>query len=50
MQLRIQEKAEYCEKIKELEQQIDFIRKTNKDKEQEFAIVVNRLRKYEDVR
>lgn len=50
MQLRLQEKAEYCDKIKQLEEQIEWIRKTNKDKEQEFTIVVNKLRKYEDIR
>jgi hypothetical protein len=50
MQLRIQEKAEYIEKVRGLELEVDLIRKANKDKEQEFTIIVNKLRKYEDLR
>ena len=34
----------------ELENMIIDLRKSNKDKENEFTVIVNKLRKYEDIR
>ena len=50
MQLRVEERSTYYEKLNELENVIKEMRKRMMDKEEGFTVIVNRLRKYENIR
>ena len=49
MQLRAEERSTYYEKLNELENVIKEMRKRMIDKEEGFTVIVNRLRKYENI-